>query len=180
MSENGDRKTPDAPVADWRRADLSEVPLPYAIRAVQHALISLENAIEEQKIELRMWETTLDRRMAACVQQAAEEAADRVAEKILRELARLADRVNELGQDVQATDARASQAEIKAQSAIETGKHVAVTVVNDLPTPIPPSTLVPPTERALRAWVGKRWAHIFVVIAGLIFTLLNAWLASRH
>ena len=180
---NGDRDTPDTPIADWKRADLTAVPLPYALVAIQTGLITLDRGQQAIRADLRRWIDTFDARMAACVNQAAEETGTRISERVLGEIGRLSSDVQELRQSDAMQDARVSQAEIKAQTALDTGQHAAVVNVNIARTKSPPadsdaSEIVPLPIRA----VWKRHTKIGAALAGLgaiVYAVIQAWAALR-
>ena len=187
MTKNGNADDTPSPTrdADWRSEafDLAEVPHPYNIRIIQSALRELDDndrvTLVRVEDRIRAWEQSIDRRIVAAVADAAEETGEHIAKKILRELGHYAARLDAVETAVHITGERASQAEIKAQAAIETGQYRAVTIVNDFPTPPPKSTEAPELEKGLRKVVGKRWAKVLAVVFGVVFTAVNAYIASR-
>lgn len=188
MSRNGDRPTPSPPKeGDWRSEAfaLEEIPDPYRTRLIQSALRELDDQdrvwLVRVEDRIRAWEVSLDRRIGEAIRQAAEEAGEEVTRRILREIGRLAARVDAVETVAHNSAERASHADAKADVAMTTGRYAAVTVVNDIPTPpAPKSTEAPELERGLRKLVGKRWAHILAILLGIVFTALNAWLASKQ
>lgn len=185
--KNGDGNTPSPTLdADWRSEafDIAEIQHPYGLRIVQQALRELDDqdrvTLVRVEDRIRAWEASLDRRIGGAIEQAAEETAAKVFVKIQRELKKVYDRLEVVESAAELSTERASSAEIKAQAAIDTGQYRAVTIVNDIPTPAPPkSTEAPELEKGLRKVVGKKWAKLLAILFGVIFTAVNAWLASR-
>ena len=177
--------TPPGDVADWRRADLNGVELPYALMAIQQGLISLDKGLARVGDRFSAWDRTFDTRAKLIASQAAESAANAVKDEIVGQLLAIYGRVAVVEKEVGIAGARASAAEIKADAAIVTGKHAAITIVNDMPTP-PPQAMgksdgasdIPLPIRIL--WKRHtKWAVAIAGVASFVYALVQAWAAIR-
>ena len=187
MSENnGDRPTgKPPPTSDWRSPafDIAEVPEPYRVRILQSALQELDESIRSAEgiieVRIRAWEKSIDRRIAAAVHQAAEEAVSRVEGRIIRELGKVSHRLDAVENSAELAASRAE----KAAEASGQWKAVTLNVNTTKDSTDPPSSseLAPPgLPRLSKLQKMKKPSAIVGVIVAIVATIVNAWLAGKR
>ncbi len=187
MSRNGDQPTgPPPPGGDWRSAafKLEEVPEPYRTQQLQHGLQELDEDVRNiggvVEVRIRAWEKSIDRRIAAAVQTAADETGARVFVQIQRELTKVHSRLDAVEQVAELAAGRAERA------VDQSGQYRPVVVnVVDNPTPQPPEIPSDPAVPNLSRWeqtkkTAKKPTAVIGVIVAIVYAAVNAWLASKH